>query len=132
MLRKIRYAHIQMSKVGPGVKKWLPGLLFLAAQMGNTIYELMGDTRTVSWAPHTTQVYYRVEAYENGLPWKAEAVQSRYGIAQTHWESHSEGNLRRLLLTVEETEQTGNPDSLKVYYSRNMGPERFFSWKANK
>lgn len=111
-------------------RKWLPGIIFLSAQLINTVYELTQDTRTVSWAPHTTQVFYRLEAFRHGIPWPKEAVEARYGIAQSQWEAHAEGNLRRLVETVEK-QTAGSPDSVRIFYRRNGAPERVFVWKAS-
>nr|WP_295928083.1 hypothetical protein [uncultured Dyadobacter sp.] len=111
-------------------RKWLPGILFLSAQLVNTIYELTQDTRTMSWAPHTTQVHYRIDVFQNGENWGREAVEARYRIAQTQWESHSEGNLRRLIQSVEQ-KMPDHPDSVIVRYQRNNGPERLYRWKAS-
>ena len=113
------------------LKKWLPGLLFLSAQVINTLYELTQDTRTLSWAPHTTQVFYRIDAFENGRTWKREAVEARYGIAQAHWEAHAQGNLLRLVATVE-ARTPGGPDSVRITYRRNAAPERTYLWKASR
>ncbi|SDE47920.1 hypothetical protein SAMN04487996_105157 [Dyadobacter soli] len=113
------------------LKKWLPGLLFLSAQLINTLYELTQDTRTLSWAPHTTQVFYRIDAFENGQTWEKQAVESRYSIAQSQWEAHASGNLRRLVESVE-AQKPGNPDSVRITYRRNGAPERTYLWKASR
>ncbi|MCF0071004.1 hypothetical protein LZD49_11015 [Dyadobacter sp. CY261] len=112
-------------------RKWLPGILFLSAQLINTVYELTLDTRTISWAPHTTQVYYTIEAFQNGVAWDKQTIEARYGIAQSHWEAHSQGNLRRLVLAVETT-KPGNPDSVRIHYRRNAAPEQTYIWKASR
>ncbi|OJV15435.1 MAG: hypothetical protein BGO21_31060 [Dyadobacter sp. 50-39] len=112
-------------------KKWLPGLLFLSAQLVNTLYELTLDTRTISWAPHTTQVFYRIDAFQNGLGWGRRAIEARYGVAQTQWEAHAAGNLRRLIESVEAV-APGNPDSVIVTYRRNGAAERTYLWKASR
>lgn len=111
-------------------RKWLPGVLFLTAQLANTAYELTQDTRTISWAPHTTQVFYRIEAFENGLAWDKLRIEERYGIAQSHWEAHAAGNLRRLIAAVE-ARKSGNPDSVRIFYRRNAAPEQVYTWKAS-
>jgi len=113
------------------LKKWLPGMLFLSAQVINTLYELTRDTRTISWAPHTTQVFYRIDVYANGIPWDTRAVEARYGVAQTQWEAHAPGNLRRLIESVE-AKATGNPDSVRITYRRNGAPQRTYLWKASR
>lgn len=112
------------------LRKWLPGILFLSAQLINTIYELTLDTRTMSWAPHTAQVHYRIDVFRDGASWDREAVEARYGIAQRQWESHSEGNLWRLIRSVEQKMQD-HPDSVIIRYQRNNGPERIYRWKAS-
>jgi len=112
-------------------KKWLPGLLFLSAQVGNTLYELTQDTRTISWAPHTTQVFYRIDAFKDGRAWERQAVEARYGLAQTQWEAHAPGNLRRLVTSVE-AQTPGNPDSVRISYRRNGAPEQTYLWKASR
>lgn len=113
------------------IKKWLPGILFLSGQLINTLYELTQDTRTLSWAPHTTQVLYRIDAFENGNLWRREAVEARYGVAQTQWEAHAPGNLRRLVASVE-AQTPGNPDSVRISYRRNGAPEQSYLWIANR
>lgn len=113
------------------LKKWLPGLLFLSAQVINTFYELTQDTRTLSWAPHTTQVFYRIDAFENGLTWERPAVEARYGIAQSQWEAHAPGNLWRLVSSVE-AQAPGNPDSVRISYRRNGAAEQTYLWKASR
>lgn len=112
------------------LKKWLPGLFFLSAQLINTLYELTQDTRTLSWAPHTTQVFYRIEAFQSGIPWDRQAVEARYGIAQTQWEAHAPGNLRRLVTAVE-AKTPGGPDSVRITYRRNGAQEQTYLWKAS-
>lgn len=111
-------------------KRWLPGILFLSVQLINTIYELTRDTRTMSWAPHTTQVHYQIDVFRDGKSWGREAVEARYRIAQTQWESHSEGNLSRLVRSVEQ-KMKDHPDSVMIRYRRNNGPERIYLWKAS-
>jgi hypothetical protein len=111
-------------------KKWLPGVLFLSAQLANTLYELTQDTRTISWAPHTTQVFYKIEAFENGGAWDKPAIEARYGVAQSQWEAHAPGNLRRLVASVE-AKRTGGPDSVRISYRRNGGLEKTYLWKAS-
>ena len=113
------------------LKKWLPGVLFLSAQVINTLYELTLDTRTLSWAPHTTQVFYRIDAFENGLTWEREAVEARYGVGQTQWEAHAPGNLRRLVTSVE-AQTPGSPDSVRISYRRNGAQEQTYLWKASR
>ena len=115
----------------PSLKKWLPGLLFLSAQVINTLYELTQDTRTLSWAPHTTQVFYRIDAFENGLAWERQAVEARYGIAQSQWEAHAPGDLRRLVGSVE-AQTPGNPDSVRISYRRNGAAQQTYLWKASR
>ncbi|NIJ52406.1 hypothetical protein [Dyadobacter arcticus] len=109
--------------------KWLPGLLFLAAQLLNTIYEVTQDTRTLSWAPHTTQVHYKIQAFENGRIWNKQQVEARYGIAQKAWEAHAEGNLIRIIRSSEE-HHSMHPDSVQLIYSRNGSPSRTYLWTA--
>jgi hypothetical protein len=113
------------------LKKWLPGIIFLSAQVINTLYELTQDTRTLSWAPHTTQVFYRIDAFQNSITWDRQAVEARYGIAQTQWEAHAPGNLRRLVASVE-AHAPGNPDSVRISYRRNGAPEQSYLWKASR
>jgi hypothetical protein len=112
------------------LKKWLPGLLFLSAQVINTLYELTQDTRTLSWAPHTTQVFYRIDAFQNGIAWDTQAVEARYGIAQTQWEAHAPGNLRRLVEAIE-AQTPGQPDSVRIAYRRNGAPEKTYLLKTS-
>ncbi|MBO9616212.1 MAG: hypothetical protein J7619_26190 [Dyadobacter sp.] len=113
------------------LKKWLPGILFLSAQIINTLYELTRDTRTISWAPHTTQVFYRIDAFQDGAAWERQAIEARYGLAQTQWEAHAPGNLRRLVYSVEAQALT-HPDSVKISYRRNGAPEQTYLWKASR
>lgn len=112
-------------------KKWLPGILFLSAQVINTLYELTLDTRTISWAPHTTQVFYRIDAFQDGVTWDQQAVEARYGLAQTQWEAHAPGNLRRLITSVE-AQAHAHPDSVRISYRRNGAPEQTYLWKASR
>ncbi len=112
------------------LKKWLPGIFFLSVQVINTLYELTQDTRTLSWAPHTTQVFYRIDAFQNGIAWDRQTVEARYGIAQTQWEAHAPGNLRRLIVSVE-AQLPGAPDSVRIAYRRNGAPEKTYLWKAS-
>lgn len=113
------------------IKKWLPGIIFLSAQVINTLYELTQDTRTLSWAPHTTQVFYRIDAFENGTPLDKQAIEARYGIAQTQWEAHAPGNLRRLVASVE-AKAHSHPDSVRISYRLNGAPEQTYLWKASR
>lgn len=120
-------AHFMASS---SLKKWLPGILFLSTQVINTLYELTQDTRTLSWAPHTTQVFYRIDAFQNGVAWEKQAVEARYGMAQSQWEAHAQGNLRRLVVSVEAQSPNG-PDSVRIAYRRNGAPEKIYLWKAS-
>lgn len=111
-------------------RKWIPGLLFLTAQIANTVYELTQDTRTLSWAPHTTQVRYHISAFEDGLAWDRHRIEARYGVAQNSWEAHAVGNLVRIIRSAEK-HQNQHPDSVRVVYSKNGNPERTFRWEAS-
>lgn len=113
------------------LKKWLHGILFLSAQVINTLYELTQDTRTISWAPHTTQVFYRIDAFQDGVTWDQHTVEARYGLAQTQWEAHAPGNLRRLVASVEAHAPT-HPDSVRISYRRNSAPQQTYLWKASR
>jgi hypothetical protein len=113
------------------IRKWIPGLIFLSAQIVNNIYELKKDTRTLSWSPHTTQVHYHISAYKNGLAVPKDAVEARYGIRATEWEVHAAGNLKRLVETAE-ARHKNNPDSVLIRYSINNHPTQTYLWLQNR
>lgn len=112
------------------IRKWIPGLIFLFAQIGNNIYELSQDTRTLAWAPHTKQIRYHIAAFKNGQEIPREAVEARYGVSATEWEVHAAGNLKRLVETAE-AGKNNHPDSVSIRYSINNHPTQTYLWTQN-
>ena len=104
--------------------------VFFAAQAALVAFGVLGGNRSFSWAPHTTQIHYRLDASVDDLPLTAADVDRRFHVPQDGWEVHDIRNLQAIV--TQYTRTYGRHEAIRVTlrYRINDGPERVWQWPS--
>jgi hypothetical protein len=105
-------------------------MTFLVIQTVLVVASQLGESRWFSWAPHTVQVRYRIEATLDGRPLDARAIGRRFGVPATGWEAHAVKNLQDLIEQYARTYGRDERLTVMLRYAVNGRPEQTWTRPA--
>jgi hypothetical protein len=108
------------------------GGAFLLLQCGLVIHSRFVDSRDFCWAPHTTQVHYRLRVVIGGRALSSAEIARRYRVmGASGWEAHSYQNLINLISQYERTYGKRDRARVLLRYRINGGELRRWNWPSS-